>query len=434
MPINENSEFAKNIKLFRERVNRCRDAGLYLYFKPIEKTDGAWVHTEGRRKLTFTTYSYLGLINHPRIIAAAQAATQRYGAGTHGVRILGGTFDIHEKLEKRIAEFTGREAAVAFSTGYTTNLATINAIVGRHDYVISDRRNHASIVDGSLLSPGKYIRFHHNDMSDLESKLQRLPERTTKLVVADAVFSMDGDIFNLPDAYGLCKRYDAILMVDEAHSVGVLGENGRGIEEHFDMPGVVDVKMGTLSKAIPGIGGYIAGSADLVNYIRHHARAFVFSAAVPAAVVAGQIEAFDVLEHEGKQLRAALKRNVDYFIDELNSIGFNTGNTETQIVPIIIGNEDQTLMMAKYCQVNDLFVVPVLPPAVYPGEERLRVNVTAAHTIDDLRHALRVFHDAGIHAGVIAKRRNEPDKAIPTAIGTVRSVRSLVEDYGNAAS
>ena len=232
---------------------------MYFYLQPVEEIDGPWVYTGGQRKLMFATYSYLGLLKHPRIIQAAQAAAAKYGTGTHGVRLLGGTLDLHAKLEARIAQFCGREDAIAYSTGYVTNLATISSLVGRGDWVVSDRWNHASIVDGCLLSQGRFKRFRHNDMDDLERLLIQAPESVGKLVVADAVFSMDGDIFELPRAIELCRKYNARLMLDEAHSLGVLGASGHGIEEHFNMVGATDIMMGTLSKTIPGIGGYIAG-------------------------------------------------------------------------------------------------------------------------------------------------------------------------------
>lgn len=269
-----------------ERVKRTQEEDTYYYFQPVEEIDGPWVVTEGKRKLMFATYTYLGLINHPRIVAAAKAAADKYGSGTHGVRILGGTLDLHAQMERTIADFVGRDDAIVYSSGYVTNLATISTVVGKGDWVLSDKWNHASIVDGCVLARGEFKRFRHNDMNDLERQLRRAPESAGKLVVADAVFSMDGDIFDLPAAVELCRRYNARLMVDEAHSLGVLGATGKGIEEHFDMPGSIDVKMGTLSKTIPGIGGYIAGDEKFITFLRHSARGFVFSAALPPAVAA----------------------------------------------------------------------------------------------------------------------------------------------------
>jgi glycine C-acetyltransferase len=393
--------FTWKIDEWWERSEQAKAEDLYYYFQPVEKVDGAWVVTEGQRKLMFATYSYLGLLQHPRIVAAAQSAAAEYGAGTHGVRILGGTLDLHVDMEQTIAQFVGREDAIVFATGYVTNLATISALVGRGDWVLSDKWNHASIVDGCLLARGKFVRYRHNDMNDLEKELRSAPEDVGKLVVADAVFSMDGDIFNLPAAVEICRRYNARLMVDEAHSLGVLGKTGRGIEEYYDMPGSIDIKMGTLSKTIPGVGGYIASSRKLVNFLRHSARGFVFSAALPPAVTAAITEAFHVLEDEAVERNQILTRNVRHFIDGLQAAGFDTGLTVTPIVPIMVGTEERALAMTQYCQKHGVFVLPVLPPAVPEGAARLRANVTAAHTLEDIDFALGVFIKAGRLVGVI---------------------------------
>lgn len=383
------------------RTSGAQAEHLYYYFQPVDEIDGPWVSVEGERKLMFATYSYLGLLKHPRVVAAAKQALEHYGAGTHGVRILGGTIDLHARLEARIAAYTGRDDAIVFSSGYVTNLATISTMIGRGDYVLSDKWNHASIVDGCLLSQGHFRRFRHNDMDDLIRNLNAAPAGVTKLVVADAVFSMDGDIMNLPDVVEICRRHGARLMVDEAHSLGVLGATGRGIEEHYGMPGVVDVWMGTLSKTIPGIGGFVAGETRLVHFLRHAARGFVFSAALPPSVTAGALVAFDVMEEEGAALNQALRRNVERFINGLRAAGFDTGNTSTPIVPIMVQTDDRAIRMTKYCQDDGVFVLPVLPPAVPEGTARLRANVTAAHTFDDIDFALDVFSRAGRTAGVI---------------------------------
>lgn len=393
--------FADRINAVWERIEQAKAQNLYYYLQPVDELEGPWVATHDQRKLMFATYSYLGLLDHPRIVAAAKQALDRYGAGTHGVRLLGGTLDLHAQLEERIARYTERADAIAFSSGYVTNLATISTLIGRGDWVISDRWNHASIVDGCILAQGVFKRFRHNDMADLERVLRSAPAGANKLVVADAVFSMDGDIFNLPAAVELCRAHHAWLMVDEAHSIGVLGEHGRGIEEHYDMPGVIDLKMGTLSKTIPGIGGYIAGDARLITFLRHTARGFIFSAALPPAVTAAAIEAFDVIEEEGVERNRILRRNVDHFIQGLKAAGFNTGLTCTPIVPIMVYNEERALAMTKYCQDHGVFVLPALPPAVPEGAARLRANVTAAHTIADIDYALDVFTASGRATGLI---------------------------------
>jgi glycine C-acetyltransferase len=393
--------FADRINAVWERIEQAKTQDLYYYLQPVDELEGSWVSTLGQRKLMFATYSYLGLLDHPRIVAAAKAAIDRYGAGTHGVRLLGGTLDLHAQLEQRIARFTNQEDTIVFSSGYVTNLATISTLIGRSDWVISDKWNHASIVDGCILAQGVFKRFRHNDMADLARVLHSAPPSANKLVVADAVFSMDGDIFNLPAAVELCRAHNAWLMVDEAHSLGVLGEHGRGIEEHYALPGVIDLKMGTLSKTIPGIGGYIAGNARVITFLRHAARGFIFSAALPPAVAAAALTAFDIIEEEGLERNRILRRNVDHFIQGLKAAGFDTGLTCTPIVPIMVYTEARALAMTKYCQDHGVFVLPALPPAVPEGAARLRANVTAAHTIADIDFALEVFIASGRASGLI---------------------------------
>ncbi len=400
-PRTQRDGFQWRIDEMVSRVNAAKSDNAYYYQQSIREIDGAWVVTDEGRKLMFATYSYLGLLKHPYIDQAAKAAIDRYGTGTHGVRLLGGTLDLHLELEKTIARFHGRDDAIVFSSGYVTNLATISTIVGKGDWVISDKWNHASIVDGCSLARGQFVRFRHNDMADLERRLRQAPESAGKLVVADAVFSMDGDIFPLPDAVALCRKYNARLMIDEAHSLGVLGATGHGIEEYFDMPGSIDVKMGTLSKTIPGVGGYIAADEEMITYLKHAARAFIFSAALPPAVAAACKAGFEVIEREGVERNRILSRNVNHFIQGLKDRGFDTGVSVTPIVPIMTYDEDKAFMMTKYCQENGVFVLPVLPPAVPPGKSRLRANVTAAHTIEDIDFALDVFEAAGKFAGVI---------------------------------
>ena len=383
------------------RVDDAKIKKAYYYQQSISEIDGAWVMTEDGRKLMFATYSYLGLLRHPYIDQASRDAIDRYGTGTHGVRLLGGTLDLHLDLEQTIARFHGRDDAIVFSSGYVTNLASISTLVGKGDWVISDKWNHASIVDGCTLARGNFVRFRHNDMKDMERRLRQAPEGAGKLVVADAVFSMDGDIFPLPEALEICHKYGARLMIDEAHSLGVLGKTGHGIEEYFDMPGEIDIKMGTLSKTIPGVGGYITADQELITFLKHAARAFIFSAALPPAVAAACKAGFEVIEREGVERNSVLTRNVKHFIGGLPARGFDTGVSVTPIVPIMTYSDDKALMMTKYCQENGVFVLPVLPPAVPPGKSRLRANVTAAHTIEDIDFALDVFEAAGNYAGVI---------------------------------
>jgi 8-amino-7-oxononanoate synthase len=383
----------ERIDAMNQRVVETQQAGLYFYMQPLEELDG--------RMLNFASYSYLGLLGHPKIGAAAQEALARYGTGTHGVRLLAGTLPLHGELEGTIARFKNAEAAIVYSSGYVTNLSTVAALVGRNDVVICDKFNHASIVDGCLLSQAKFLRFRHNDMADLERRLRHVDPEVGKLVIVDAVFSMDGDVTNLPQVSRLCREYGALLMVDEAHSLGVLGETGHGIEEHFGLEDVIDVKMGTLSKTIPSVGGYIAGSQKLITYLKHVARGFFFSAALPPAQVAAARASFEVIEEEVERVKK-LQRNVEFFLGGLKARGFDTLYSETPIVPVICGEDERAFQMAKLCQEKDVFVLPVVSPAVPLGLARLRANVTAAHSEDDISHALNIFEWAGREVGVLA--------------------------------
>ena len=389
------------IQGLQDRIESMRDEGLYFYNQPIDELcGGVRVRTNGREMLMFASYSYLGLIGHPKINAAAQAAIEQYGTGTHGVRMLAGTLKLHSELEATIADFKGTEDAVTFSSGYVTNLTAIQTLVGRRDVVICDKLNHASIVDGVMLSGADLVRFRHNDMDDLERCLQKSDNSATKLVVVDSVFSMDGDIIDLPRTVELCRKYGAWLMVDEAHSIGVLGATGRGIEEHFGMENTIDIKMGTLSKTIPSVGGYLAGSKQFAQMLRHAARAFIFSAALPPAQAAAAKAAFEVILEEPERVRQ-LKANTEQFIGGLKQRGFDTMKTETAIVPVLCGDDRRAFNMVQQCQRDNIFVLPVVSPAVPEGLARLRATVTAAHTAEDIDTALDVFERAGRAAGVI---------------------------------
>jgi 8-amino-7-oxononanoate synthase len=394
------SSIQGRISEINQQVEHLQESSLYFYLQSVDELDGAWVSSSGRRMLNLASYSYLGLLGHPRIEKAAQEAISRYGTGTHGVRILAGSLPIHVELEQTIARFKNAEDAIVYSSGYVTNLATVSSLVGRNDVVIADKLNHASIVDGCLLSGAEFLRFRHNDMADLERRLQQTGHDCSKLVVVDAVFSMDGDIINLPEVIRLCRQYDALLMVDEAHSLGVLGEKGHGIEEHFGLGNVIDVKMGTLSKTIPSVGGYVAGSHELIRYLKHTARAFIFSAALPPAQTAAARASFEVIEAEGERVEA-LRHNVGLFLGGLQERGFDTLNSETPIVPIVCGADEQAYQMARLCQDEDVFVLPIVSPAVPSGLARLRANITAAHSEKDIAYALDVLGRAGAQIGII---------------------------------
>lgn len=398
---NENDNVIQRIQAIRKRLDVLKENDLYFYNQPVtEMRGGARVLVNGREMTMFASYSYLGLIGHPRINQAAKDAIDRYGTGTHGVRTLAGTLVIHNQLEETIADFKKTESAVTFSSGYATNLTVVSTLLGRGDYVLSDKLNHASIVDGCLMSGAKFVRFHHNDMTALEERLQQIPSGSTKLVITDSVFSMDGDIIDFPKMVSLCKQYNAWLMVDEAHSVGVLGKTGRGIEEHFDMEGVIDIKMGTLSKTIPSVGGYVAGNKELIDYLRHASRAYIFSAALPPAQAAASKAAFEVILDEPWRIEK-LATNTSQFIGGLKERGFNTLYTETAIVPVLCGTDEAAFAVTREAQHNDVFVLPVVSPAVPPGLSRLRATVTAAHEPSEIETAMDVIYEAGKTIGII---------------------------------
>jgi glycine C-acetyltransferase len=391
----------KRIEAMCARVDAVNRGGVYFYNMPVtELRGGARVVVNGREMKMFASYSYLGLIGHPRISKAARDAIDRFGTGTHGVRALAGSLNLHRELEETIATFKGTDDAITYSSGYATNLTTVSTLVGRHDTVFCDKLNHASIVDGCLLSGADLVRFRHNDMQDLEARLQEAPSSGARLVVVDAVFSMDGDIIDLPQVVDLCRRYHAWLMVDEAHSLGVLGENGRGIEEHFHLPGVIDIKMGTLSKTIPSVGGYIAGARDLITYLRHQSRAYIFSAALPPAQTAAALEAFRVLEDEPWRVKS-VQRNAAHFIESVRRHGLDTLRTETAIVPVLCGTDDRAFRMTSEAHKQDIFVLPVVSPAVPEGLARLRATVTAAHQPEEIERAADVFAEAGHKVGIL---------------------------------
>ncbi|HEX9028725.1 MAG TPA: aminotransferase class I/II-fold pyridoxal phosphate-dependent enzyme [Anaerolineales bacterium] len=395
----------QRIDAMERRGIELKGSDLYFYNQPVsELHGGARVLVNGREMGMYASYSYLGLIGHPRINAAAHRAIDQFGTGTHGVRTLAGSLSLHQELEETIAAFKNAEAAVTFTSGYVTNLTVVSTLLGRGDYVISDKLNHASIVDGCLMSGAKFLRFKHNDMEALEQRLQQIPDGAARLVVADAVFSMDGDIIDFPRVVALCRKYHAWLMIDEAHSVGVLGATGRGIEEHFNMPGTIDIKMGTLSKTIPSVGGYIAGRRDLVDYLRHATRAYIFSAALPPAQAAAAKAAFEVILDEPWRIEK-LNANARQFIDGLKQRGFNTMQTETAIVPVLCGTDERAFAVTRAAQHQDIFVLPVVSPAVPPDLARLRATVTAAHEPAEIEHAMDVIEAAGRQVGILPRSR-----------------------------
>ena len=398
---NTNDAVTRRVQAFTDRLAMLKANDLYFYNQPVQEIlPGMKVRVNGREMGMYASYSYLGLVNHPRINAAAKAAVDKFGTGTNGVRTLAGTLTLHTELEETIADFKHTEAAITYSSGYATNLSVISTLMGRGDYVLSDKLNHASIVDGCLMSGAEFRRFRHNDMKHLETMLQNVPDGAAKLVIADSVFSMDGDIIDLPKVLELTKKYNAWLMIDEAHSVGVLGKTGRGIEEHFGLGDVIDVKMGTLSKTIPSVGGYVAAKKEIITYLRHASRAYIFSAALPPAQAAAANEAFKVILDEPWRIEQ-LNKNTRQFIDGLKGMGFDTMLTVTAIVPVLCGEDEKAFEMTREAQHHDVFVLPVVSPAVPEGTARLRATVTAAHETSEIARAMDVIGEAGKKLGII---------------------------------
>jgi 8-amino-7-oxononanoate synthase len=389
---------------FVQRRTTTKDANRYFYLQATTgPVNNRVTMADGREMIMLASYSYLGLIGHPRIDAAAIAAVEKYGSGAGGVRLLTGTSDLHEALEARIASFSKREDACVYSSGYVTNVAIITGLTGPGDLILMDKLDHASIVDGALLSGAKWRTYRHNDMDHLEKLLRKArtdDDGNTILVVADSVFSMDGDVMDLPATRDLCDRYGARLMVDEAHSIGSLGATGHGIEEHFDMVGSIDLKMGTLSKSIPSVGGYLAAGHDLIDYQKHMSRPFIFSAALPPAQAAAALEAFNVIEDEPERV-TALHRVQERYSAGLAAQGWDTMESTTCVVPVLIGDEALTLDLTRMMFDRGVFVCPIVHPAVPKGSDRLRTCLMSTHTDADIDEVLSAFAESGKALGLI---------------------------------
>jgi 8-amino-7-oxononanoate synthase len=374
--------------------------GYYPYFVPLTDTEGTEVTIDGRKLIMIGSNNYLGLTTHPKVREAAIKAVEKYGTSCTGSRFLNGTLLLHKQLEEALADFIGKEAALVFSTGYQTNLGTISALVGRDDVVITDREDHASIFDGCRLAYGTMLRFRHGDMESLERTLARCEPDQGKLVVVDGVFSMGGDIAPLPEIIPLCKKYNARLMVDDAHSIGVLGENGRGTAAHFGVTEDVDLIMGTFSKSFASLGGFIAGDEAAIHYIQHHARPLIFSASMPAANVAACLAALDIMcsEPERPQRLMAIADRMRKGYQEL---GYNTGPSETPIIPIVIGDDMPTFTMWRALFEAGVYTNAVIPPAVPPAKSLLRTSYMATHTDEQMNRVLSLFEQVGKQVGVI---------------------------------
>jgi 8-amino-7-oxononanoate synthase len=374
--------------------------GLYPYFTPLDDTEGTEVTIGDKRLVMIGSNNYLGLTTHPEVRRAAIEATREYGTSCTGSRFLNGTLAWHLELERRLAKYVGKEAALVFSTGYQVNVGTISSLLGRNDFVITDKDDHASIVDGCRLSFGKMKRFRHNDIADLERVLGLLPPDAGKLVVVDGVFSMGGDIAPLPDIVPLCKEYDARLMIDDAHSIGVLG-GGRGTAEHFDVTDDVDLIMGTFSKSFASLGGFIAGSEPVLHYIQHHARSFIFSASMPPSNVAAVSAALDVMLDEPERIERVNWLG-DHMRQEFQKLGFNTGPSQTPIIPIIIGDQHATFLVWKLLFEEGVYTNPVIPPAVPQDLSLLRTSYMATHTMEQMEFVLEKFAKIGRMVGLIS--------------------------------
>ncbi len=390
--------FDKCRKYKAARIARAK--GYYPYFIPIDSGQGTQVTVKGKRLIMIGSNNYLGLVSHPKVVAAAHAALEKYGAGCTGSRFLNGTLDIHEQLETELARFMHKEAALVFSTGFQTNQGTISCLVGKSDIVITDRSDHASIVDGCRLSFGRVKKYRHNDMDDLERVLKTIGDGPGKLIITDGVFSMEGDIANLPKIVELGKKYKAGIMVDDAHSIGVLGPDGNGTAAHFGLVDQVDIIMGTFSKSLVSIGGFIAASSPVIDYIKHHSRALIFSASMPPASVAAVRVALEITKSE-PQRRQRLWKNTEKMRQGFQAMGYNTGTSETPIIPVVIGEDIKTFSFWKSLYKNGIFANPVITPAVPPGQALIRTSYMATHTDQELDTVLDVFRRVGKEMEII---------------------------------
>ncbi|MDH5203522.1 MAG: pyridoxal phosphate-dependent aminotransferase family protein [Nitrospirota bacterium] len=372
---------------------------LYPFFRVIETAQDPEITIKGRKMIMVGSNNYLGLTNHPKVKEAAIEAIKKYGTGCAGSRFLNGTLDIHVNLEEKLARFMGKEAALIFSTGFQVNLGVISALVGKDDVVIIDKMDHASIIDGCRLSFGEVKKFRHNDMTDLERMLNEYEERD-KLIVVDGIFSMEGDIANLPEIVSLAKKYGARIMVDDAHSIGVLGKNGRGTAEHFGLENEVDLIMGTYSKSLASIGGFISGSADIIHYIKHIARSFIFSASPPPASVASVSAALDIIKNEPER-REKLWKNTRKMLKGFKELGFEVGASQTPIIPIVVGEDQDAFIMAMMLQEEGVFANVAVTPAVPAGRALIRTSYMATHTDEQLDRVLKGFEKVGRSLGLI---------------------------------
>lgn len=380
-------------------AQRIKEKGVYPYFREIESEQDTEVMINGRRVLMFGSNSYLGLTNHPRVIEAAVEATRKYGTGCAGSRFLNGTIDLHLQLEHELARWVGKEDAMVYSTGFQVNLGVVSCVTGREDYVICDELDHASIVEGRRLSFSSPRKYRHNDMYSLERELERCRPDAVKLIVTDGVFSMEGDVANLPQIVRLARKYRANVMVDEAHGFGVLGPGGRGTCHHFGVSADVDLIMGTFSKSFASIGGFIASDKDTVNYLRHNSRSYIFSASLTPAATAAAMESLHIMQEEPERIDR-LWAITHYALDGFRTLGFEIGATETPIIPLYVRDMEKTFLVTKMLFDEGIFVNPVVPPACAANDTLIRFSLMATHTREQVDYALekmaRCFHTLGI--------------------------------------
>lgn len=393
---NESMDMKKDVfeKCFKFTIAyELQKIGVYPYFRVIESAQGPEVIINGKKMIMIGSNNYLGLTNHPKVKEAAINAIKKYGTGCAGSRFLNGTLDIHVELEEKLARFMRKEAALIFTTGFQVNLGVISSLIGKDDVVIIDKMDHASIVDGCRLSFGEVKRYKHNDIDDLERVLKE-SEGKPRLVVVDGVFSMEGDIVKLPEVVALCKKYGTRLMVDDAHGIGVLGVTGRGTAEHFGLENEVDMIMGTYSKSLASIGGFIAGQKDVINYIKHFGRSFIFSASPPPASVAAVSAAIDIIESEPER-REQLWKNTNKMLKGFKELGFDIGVAETPIIPVIVGEDELAFRFVMMLQEEGVFANVAVSPAVPPGKALIRTSYMATHTDEHLDKVLEAFKKVG---------------------------------------
>ena len=380
-------------------AREAQKSGLYPYFIALSESEGPLAEYQGNQLIMCGSNNYLGLTTHPEVQEAARSAISRFGTSCTGSRFLNGTLALHEQLETEIASWVQKESALVFSTGMQVNLGTISSLVGRKEYIILDKDDHASIVDGARLSYGKRIRYRHNDMADLKGKLSRLPIEAGKLLVVDGLYSMEGDIAPLPDIVPLCKEYGVRLMVDDAHAVGVLG-GGRGTAAHFGLTAEVDLIMGTFSKSFASIGGYLAGTENVIHYIKHHARSLIFSASIPGPNAAAVLAALKIMKREPERIER-VNQIADMMRKEYKALGFDIGNSETPVIPIIIGDDTLTFRTWRLLLDNGVFVNQIISPATPPGRQLLRTSYMATHTDGQLDQVLSIFEKVGKQLEII---------------------------------